>query len=388
MAEEQPRKQAEFNRWMGPILDALRELGGSGTPKQVEEIIARTHGVTDAQRKILNEISGQSKFSNEVAWGRQYLIYEGLIVCPKRGIWTLTESGQRTTLSVVEARNIAKKWIKHLADLRKQRTAGQQQDDAASDTVESEAEEKPRKQAASTRWMGPTLDALRELGGSGTPNQVADCIARANSVADAHELIKSGEFDFKNQVAWGRQYLVYEGLLVDPRVVQQKRGIWTLTELGQKTKLSIDDSARIYKKWSKHHAEVRKQRAAGQQQGDATSGTKKPEYDLAACSRETNFAEETLARWIKAIELSSKRCFTVRPEPERRLLRNAWQDICQTATKAFMRSFNSTRLTPTKSSFKAFAQRRGLTVISNTRCCPVASSTSAAAPSSAKVAVS
>ena len=302
MAKDKPRKQAEFKRWMGPILDALRELGGSGTPKQVEDIIARTNGVTDAQRKILNEKSGQSKFSNEVAWGRQYLIYEGLIVCPKRGIWTLTESGQRTTLSVVEARNIAKKWIKHLADLRKQRTAGQQQDDAASDTVESEAEEKPRKQAASTRWMGPTLDALRELGGSGTPNQVADCIARANSVADAHELIKSGEFDFKNQVAWGRQYLVYEGLLVDPRVVQQKRGIWTLTELGQKTKLSIDDSARIYKKWSKHHAEVRKQRAAGQQQGDATSGTKKPEYDLAACSRETNFAEETLARWIKAIE--------------------------------------------------------------------------------------
>ena len=40
MADEQPRKQAAFLRWMGPILDALRELGGSGTPKQVAEIVA------------------------------------------------------------------------------------------------------------------------------------------------------------------------------------------------------------------------------------------------------------------------------------------------------------------------------------------------------------
>ena len=181
MAEEKPRKQAEFKRWMGPILDALRELGGTGTPKQVEDIIARTNGVTDAQRQILNEKSGQSQFSNQVAWGRQYLIYEGLIVCPKRGVWTLTESGQQTKLSIADSRNIAKKWIKHHAELRKQRATDKQQDDAASDTVES---------------------VLPPLG------------------------------DTKS----------------------------------------------------------------------ATATPPKPEYDLAACSRETNFTVEVLARWIKAIE--------------------------------------------------------------------------------------
>ncbi len=33
-----------------------------------------------------------------------------------------------------------------------------------------------------------------------------------------------------------------------------------------------------------------------------TAEQRKPEYDLAACSRETNFSLATLARWCKAIE--------------------------------------------------------------------------------------
>lgn len=301
MAEEKTQKESGASRWMGPILDALRELGGSGTAKQVEEIVARTCGVTNEERTTLLK-SGQTRFYNQVNWAKLNLTYEELIVCPKSGIWTLTERGQRTKLSIDDARSIKNKWVKHHIKLRKQRATGLQQDDATSDAFELNAEGEPRKQATRTLWMGPILDALRELGGSGTPKQVADWIARANGAANAHELIKAGEVDFQKQVAWGRQYLVYEGLLVDPRLVQQKHGTWTLTELGQQTKLSIDDSARIYKKWSKHHAEVRKQRAAGQQQSDATSDTTKPEYDLAACSRETSFTVETLARWIKAIE--------------------------------------------------------------------------------------
>ena len=301
---------------MGPILDALRELGGTGTPKQVEDIIARTHGVTDAQRQILNEKSGQSQFSNQVAWGRQYLIYEGLIVCTKRGVWTLTESGQQTKLSIADARAIAKKWIKHHAELRKQRASGQQQDDAASDIVEAEAEEQPRKIAEVVRWLGPVLDALRELGGLGTAKQVEEIIARSCGVTNAERttLLKSGQTRFYNQINWAKLYLTYEGLIVCP-----KSGIWKLTEIGEQTDLTIDEAQRIAKKWNKHAREQRKQRATAKLQNGAAndtvesvlpplsdigvaSATPRPEYDLAACSRETNFTVETLARWIKAIE--------------------------------------------------------------------------------------
>lgn len=33
-------KQAEFVKWFGPVLDALRELGNTGKPKEVCEKIA------------------------------------------------------------------------------------------------------------------------------------------------------------------------------------------------------------------------------------------------------------------------------------------------------------------------------------------------------------
>ena len=33
--------QAEFTRWMGPFLDALRSLGDSGKPKEVSDKISK-----------------------------------------------------------------------------------------------------------------------------------------------------------------------------------------------------------------------------------------------------------------------------------------------------------------------------------------------------------
>src|ERR1039457_6015094 len=63
---------AQFVQWFGPLLDALRALGGSGTPDEVKDNIAATLGVPDEQ---LNEVlpSGESRFRNQVAWARFYL---------------------------------------------------------------------------------------------------------------------------------------------------------------------------------------------------------------------------------------------------------------------------------------------------------------------------
>jgi hypothetical protein len=47
------QKQAEFTRWMGPLLDALRNLGGSGTPQEVSEAIAEHFKLPDEKREEL-----------------------------------------------------------------------------------------------------------------------------------------------------------------------------------------------------------------------------------------------------------------------------------------------------------------------------------------------
>jgi len=104
------KKQSEFLNWFGPVLDALRDLGGSGSPMEVSSSIATKLKVPESK---LNETikSGASKFHNQVCWARQYLVWEGYLDSSVRGIWKLTEKGQNKTISPEEAREIFLKWV-------------------------------------------------------------------------------------------------------------------------------------------------------------------------------------------------------------------------------------------------------------------------------------
>lgn len=102
--------QAEFTKWFGPLLDALRELGGSGKPKEAVEQIAKQLNIPDAQREEVMK-SGILRFDNQVAWARQYLVWEGLLDDSKRGVWTLSQKGQNTSLDIVQSRDIFLKWV-------------------------------------------------------------------------------------------------------------------------------------------------------------------------------------------------------------------------------------------------------------------------------------
>ncbi len=119
------KKKAEFVKWFGPLLDALRDLGDSGRPREVSGRIAKNLNLSD---EILDETlkSGGSRFHNQVAWARQYLVWEGLLDSSKHGTWTLTEKGRNTHISEAEARAIFKKWVAIYADNRKQKVAEEQ----------------------------------------------------------------------------------------------------------------------------------------------------------------------------------------------------------------------------------------------------------------------
>jgi restriction system protein len=78
------KSQAEFLRWFGPLLDALRDLGDSGRPREVSARIAKNQCLSD---EVLDETlkSGSSKFHNQVAWARQYLVWEGMLDSSRHG---------------------------------------------------------------------------------------------------------------------------------------------------------------------------------------------------------------------------------------------------------------------------------------------------------------
>ena len=109
---------AQFVRYFGPILDALRGLGGSGTPDEVVEKSAQDLKVPE---KVQNELisSGESRFRNQIAWARFYLVREGFLDSSRRGVWSLTEQGRNTTLTQKQSREIFLKWVRIFQEQRR-----------------------------------------------------------------------------------------------------------------------------------------------------------------------------------------------------------------------------------------------------------------------------
>ncbi|HVK96789.1 MAG TPA: restriction endonuclease [Flavisolibacter sp.] len=130
-------RQTEFVKWFGPVLDALRDLGGSARPREITKLIAEKLNIPD---EVLNERypkSGVLKFQNQIAWARQYLIWDELLESSKHGVWTLTNKGWKTNLDEKQAHDIFMKWVKIFQQLR---------DNKGSVPVDKEAEKVIEKQ--------------------------------------------------------------------------------------------------------------------------------------------------------------------------------------------------------------------------------------------------
>jgi restriction system protein len=73
--------------------------------------------------------SGGSKFHNQVAWARQYLVWEGMLDSSRHGTWTLTEKGRNAHLGDKESRELFLKWVSIHAENRKQKREAQETDE-------------------------------------------------------------------------------------------------------------------------------------------------------------------------------------------------------------------------------------------------------------------
>jgi len=166
------KAQAEFIRWFGPLLDALRDLGDSGRPREVSARISKNLDLPD---ELLDQTlkSGGSKFHNQVAWARQYLVWEGLLDSSKHGTWTLTEKGRNAHLGDKEAREIFLKWVAIHAENRKQKQGAQEAEEEVLPSVANveDQEDNEKLDLLSTlRSISPTgfekvcRELLRESG--------------------------------------------------------------------------------------------------------------------------------------------------------------------------------------------------------------------------------
>lgn len=94
----------QFVEFFGPVLDGLRELGGSGRPTEVVDWIADNHTIPDELNEEL--ASGTTRFNKNVHWARFYLAKAGYIDSSQRGVWSLSEKGINTHLNHNDALDV------------------------------------------------------------------------------------------------------------------------------------------------------------------------------------------------------------------------------------------------------------------------------------------
>jgi restriction system protein len=157
MVKRRNPEGTKFLRYFGPLLDALRRLGGSGTPEEVAEQVAKDMHLSDEEQNELLP-SGGLRFRTNVAWARFYLVREGLLDSSKRGIWSLTEKGRGASLTMDQALEIFSRWVKIFDEQRRARDAA----------VEPPAEQVAEGTGATSKdYRTAALDLLLALPPSG-----------------------------------------------------------------------------------------------------------------------------------------------------------------------------------------------------------------------------
>ena len=152
-------KGPKFIRFFVPVLKALVELGGSARPAEVRSIIIDRLTISDDEQSTLTK-NGQPLFDNEVGWSRFYLARLGYLDSSKRGVWRLTEKGQKSDLEKLKSYTMFKEARElFLADKSKREIAIPDSEDKKQEIEDIDITDSPHRELL--------LKVLRDLPAQG-----------------------------------------------------------------------------------------------------------------------------------------------------------------------------------------------------------------------------
>ena len=89
----------KYDEMMNPLLEALHQLGGSGTIAEINEKTFEIMGLSEDILSIPHKAnSSMSRVEYNLAWTRTYLKKYGLLENSSRGVWALTNMGDKPTV--------------------------------------------------------------------------------------------------------------------------------------------------------------------------------------------------------------------------------------------------------------------------------------------------
>ncbi len=92
----------KFDELMVPTVEALKRLGGSASNEELLDEVANGLNLSEEVRNVTDAKRGMSELAYRLAWTRTYLKGWGALDNSERGVWSLTDKGERITLADVE----------------------------------------------------------------------------------------------------------------------------------------------------------------------------------------------------------------------------------------------------------------------------------------------
>ncbi|ABL65636.1 restriction endonuclease [Chlorobium phaeobacteroides] len=125
-------KGPQFIRFFKPVIEALKELDGSGTAAEVIDRAIVNMNISEKEQQATTK-NGQSRVRNQVNWARLYLVHAGYLDSSKRGVWSLTDKGISIDISSFDPYAAFKSVQDHFKDEKK---AQNQPDSSAAESEE------------------------------------------------------------------------------------------------------------------------------------------------------------------------------------------------------------------------------------------------------------
>ena len=106
-----------FMRFFIPVIEVLKELGGSGRSAEVTDLVIEMLKIPEKEQEETLK-SGASRVRNQVAFARLYLFESGFLGSSQHGVWSLTEKGLKADLTEDEVNTVVRDVQKRLSEKR------------------------------------------------------------------------------------------------------------------------------------------------------------------------------------------------------------------------------------------------------------------------------
>ncbi|MBI4977149.1 MAG: restriction endonuclease [Spirochaetes bacterium] len=130
-------KGPKFMQYCLPIINILKDLGGSGNPSEVTDLVIERCNISDEDQAVTNK-NGGSKVKNQIAWARFYLVKFGILESDSYGIWSIDKKYLTTDFTNEDLLIRFKQFHKEYHKLRK---GNSEQEDAHEEDSEDDSPE-------------------------------------------------------------------------------------------------------------------------------------------------------------------------------------------------------------------------------------------------------